>query len=123
MQKKLTYKQILNLLGRINFMDRKFLLMKKGDGFLLQMSYMEPCIDNPGLGPVEQKTRKWYISPYMTVSEVVETAWACVCRSQIHVASEHFTFHGRRIYSQHFDVLERVDMCDQKKFDVRKPIR
>jgi len=59
----------------------------------------------------------------MTESEIVETAWLCVQRSQIHVASEHFTYEGRRVYSQHFNVQCRIDMCDGGCFDVREPIR
>ena len=103
-------------------MDRTFRLLDKGDGWLLQMQYMEEDVDKPGSEPVLQSTRKWYISPFMTESEVVETAWACVCRSMLHVASEHFTYMGRRVYSQHFDVHTRLEMCANYHFDGREPL-
>ena len=119
-QPKLSLSLIEHIISNIEFKDRQFRVLEKGDGFLLQMSYMEPDVNIPGSPPVLQSTRKWYISPYMTESEVVETAWACVQRSQLHVASEHFTYRGKRIYSQHFDVYARVDMCEDERFDVRK---
>lgn len=114
-----TRQEIQEIVDRVQFMDRSFRLLEKGDGFLLQMEYMEPDVNKPGSPPVLQRTRKWYISPFMTESEIVETAWACACRSQLHVAGEHFTYKGRRIYSQHFDVYARLDLCDDDAFDAR----
>ena len=122
-QPKLTLAQIQEALNDVKFMDRKFLVMEKGDGFLIQMSYMEEDVDNPGSGPMEQKTRKWYASPYMTETELVETCWAMVCRSQMHIAGEHFTYKGRRVYSPHFDIDARIAMCDEGQFDGREPIQ
>jgi hypothetical protein len=121
-QPKLTREQIQKVLDGVSFQDRKFLLLEKEDGFLVQMSYMEPDVEKPGSEPVEQKTRKWYISPFMSESEIVETCWAMVCRSQLHIASEYFTYRGRRVYSQHFDVQSRIYLCDHHSFDSRKPI-
>src|SRR3954471_24314185 len=97
-QPKLTKQHIQECLNGIKFQDRKFLLMEKGDGFLIQMEYMEPDVEKPGSEPLRQATRKWYVSSYCTESELVETCWAMVCRSQLHVASEHFQYRGRRIY-------------------------
>ncbi len=121
-QRKYTLKQIENLLKKVSFMDRKFLVMEKGDGFLLQMSYMEMDVDEPEKGVCEQKTRKWYVSPFSTETEIVESCWAMVCRSQMHVAGEHFTYNGKRVYSPHFDVHARMQLCDEKRFDGRAPI-
>lgn len=122
MQPQKTRQQIQYILNQVAFKDRTFILMDKGDGFLLQMSYWEPDVEKPGSPPVEQKTRKYYLSPFSTDSEIVETAWLCVQRSQLHVASEHFTYQGRRVYSQHFDVEARKLMCDALSFDVREPL-
>jgi hypothetical protein len=109
------------MISHISFKDRTFRLLEKGDGFLLQMQYYETDINHPNTAPVLQSTRKYYVSPYMTESEIIETAWLCVQRSQIHVASEHFQYHGRRVYSQHFDIEARIDMCDGDYYDVREP--
>lgn len=122
MQPRLTRQQVRAIVDRIKFKDRTFLLLDKGDGFLLQMEYFEPDVEKPGSPPVSQKTRKYYLSPHSTESEIVETAWLCVQRSQWHVASEYFTYDGRRVYSQHFSVRARIKMCDDQAFDVREPL-
>lgn len=122
-QERLTVDKIQAIVNQLSFMDRSFRIMEKGDGFLLQMQYMEPDVEKPGSEPVLQSTRKWYISPFMTESEIVETAWACVQRSMMHVASENFTYKGRRIYSQHFNVDARLETCDANWFDARQPIK
>lgn len=120
-QPKKTRQQIQKILDQIKFRDRKFRLLDKGDGFLLQMSYFEPDVEaDSNAEPVLQSTRKYYISPYMTTSEIVETAWLCVQRSQLHVASEHFTYEGKRVYSQHFNIAGRIELCDNDDFDRRK---
>lgn len=121
-QTKFSREEVEQVLSKIKFMDRAFRLLNKGDGYLLQMRYLETDVERPGSKPVEQSTRKWYISPYMSESEIVETAWACVQRSQLHVASEHFTYYGKRIYSQHFNVSARMEICDVEDYDVRKPL-
>lgn len=110
--------EVLAVLSGVVFKDRRFLLLEKGDGYLLQLEYDEPDVEHPG-EPIRQSTRKYYVSPYSTESEIVETAWLAVLRSEQHVASEHFTYKGRRVYSQHFDVSARVEMCDEGWFDRR----
>src|SRR4051812_16750509 len=111
-QPKLTRQHMQDCLRDVEFLDRKFLLIEKvpGEVYLIQMSYMEPDVNKAEEGPVEQKTRKWYISPYMTESEIVETCWVMVLRSQQHVASEYFKYKGRAVYSQHFDVHARIEL-------------
>lgn len=112
-QPQLTREQIQKILDDVSFQDRKFLLLDKGDDYLIQMSYMEPDVG---------KARKWYVSPFMSESEIVETCWAAVQRSQLHIASEYFMYRGKRVYSQHFDIYARLYLCDHNCFDAREPI-
>ena len=120
-QPKKSMEEIQNIIDGVRFRDRIFNLMVKGDGFLVQMSYFEADVNQINFPPVVQTTRKWYISPYSTDSEIVETCFAMVCRSQLHVAGEHFTYHGRQVYSPHFNVVKRMEMCDRGEFDGRIP--
>lgn len=113
--------QIELILAGVKFMDGPSVSWIRENGWLLQMQYMEPDVTKPGSEPMLQGTRKWYISPYMSESEIVETAWACVQRSMLHVASEHFTYQGARIYSQHFNVAARLEVCANDDFDGRVP--
>lgn len=114
-----TKEEIIAIIDEVKFLDRSFRLMKKGDGYLIQLAYMEEDIIT---GKRElQKSRKHYISPHMTTSEIVETMLLCAERSMMHVVHEHFLFAGRRVYSPHFSVNARMRLCDEKAYDKREP--
>jgi hypothetical protein len=119
-----TYDQIWDILNQIQFMDRNFRLLSKGSGFLLQVEYWEVDVDSPATMknpaiPVLQRGRKWYVSPFSTETEIVETAFKAIKISMMHVVKEHFTYKGRRVYSPHFDINGRIQLCDDKVFDGR----
>lgn len=108
------------ILGEVKFLDRKIRLLDKGDGFLLQVTYHEPDI---ATGKTEeQHARKWYVSPFATETEIVETAFAACQRSMMHVVGEWFTYKGRRVYSPHFGIDARIAACDASAFDGRRPL-
>lgn len=68
----------------------------------LQATYNEADIKT---GDIEtQHTRRWFLSPEMTKSEVVATCFKCIITSMEHRTREHFTYRGERIYGPHFDV-------------------
>jgi len=101
-------------------MDRKFRLLPKGDGFLLQLEYEEADVDNPtDPTPTTQRARKWYVSPFSTETEIVETAFKSCRVSLDHVLKEHFLYKKRRVYSPHFSIDARIRLCDDKAFDGR----
>lgn len=69
-----------------------------------------------------QHTRKWLLSPSMTDSEIVQTAFKCALTSAEHRAREAFTYRGARIFGPHFDVEDLVKLCaDREDAGGRKP--
>ena len=60
---------------------------------------------------VKQRTRKWLLSPHMTPSELVQTAFKCVLASIEHETRERFTYLGQPIFGPHFDVNDLVKLC------------
>lgn len=85
----------------------------------LQAEFMAPCNHNPD-GPLEvQRTRKWQLSPHMTKSEVVQTAFKCVLTSLEHEAREQFKYRDAAIFGPHFDVDDLVDLVQSGKEDTR----
>jgi hypothetical protein len=113
--------QIQEILDAIKIPGHKILLHQKGDGYLVQLAYADPDVET---GKMQlQKTRKWYLSAHMTESEVVESVWAAYKRSMVHRASENFTYYGKRVYSQHFDVNARIQMCRDHAMDRRIDLR
>lgn len=62
--------------------------------------------------------RKWLLSPRMTKSEIVQTAFKAVLTAVEHETRELFTYKGKRIFGPHFDVDALEQICD--RLDVRK---
>lgn len=62
-----------------------------------------------------QYTRKWFISPEMSKSEVVATAFKCVMTSMEHRTREWFTYKNRAIYMPHYNVDELHKICEERE--------
>lgn len=112
-----TKAEIQKIIDNVKFMDRSFRLLEKDDGFLFQLQYFEPDVETGEM--LLQRARKWYISPWSTETEIVETIFKACRISMNHVTKEHFTYKGERVYSPHFDINARLKMCKDKAFDRR----
>lgn len=83
----------------------------------LQGSYEDPDVDSGE--PSLQKTRKWILSPHMTASELVQTAFKCCLTSMEHRVREGFTYRGERVFGPHFDVEGLYELAKLKREDRR----
>lgn len=104
-------------LNQIKFRDYQFIVVTEAGRVYLQAYYEEPDVVT-GENQV-QKTRKWLLSPHMTRSEVVQTAFKCALTSMEHRTREHFLYKGERVFSPHYDVEALVELCRQQRFDER----
>ena len=68
----------------------------------LQINAVSSC--NVDGGRYVWKGRKWFLSPHMTRSEVVQTAFMAVLAAVEHETREQFKYSGQSIYDPHFDV-------------------
>lgn len=119
-QPRKTINELAAIIRDVEFMDRNIRIGEMGSGYFIQVQYVEKDIVT---GELElQKARKWYVSPYSTDTEIVESAFAACCRSMMHVAKEHFIYKGHRVYSPHFDIETRLEICAKGKFDKRIPL-
>ena len=107
------------ILSAVHFPGFTFRVVGQFDGAIptyLQASFMAPCNDAGG-EPVQQRTRKWLLSKYMTRSELVRTAFKCVLTAIEHEARERFRYRGVAIFGPHHDVDVLVRMAGHE--DVR----
>ena len=105
-------KRLRDIVAECSFMDYTFHVKTDGRGDIyLQASYMEPDIDTKVVE--EQRTRRWFLSPEMTKSEIVQTVFKCCITSMEHRTREHFTYRDRRVFGPHFDVDALWGICDQ----------
>jgi hypothetical protein len=56
--------------------------------------------------------RKWFLSPHMTKSEVVQTAFKAVITAVEHEVREQFKYRGVPIFGPHFDVDSLVTLYE-----------
>ena len=117
----MTFEECQSIVGHIAYRGWKFRLTKKGDGFLLQVSFLGPDAKT-GYHEI-QKGRKWYVSSHSCVGEVVRTAYKAIEAAEEHERDEHFTYRGAAIYDPHRDV-DQVAMLEKESFfkvNVRAP--
>jgi hypothetical protein len=111
MMEKKNLKEVLAIVSAVEFRDRRFIVLEKGDGFLLQMQYRDMDVITGEIA--EQHTRKWYVSPYATESEIVQTMLKCVLTSQEHIGREHFLYKGEKVYGPHLNVNDLITVAKQ----------
>jgi len=70
--------------------------------------------------PLPWNGRWWRLSPHMTDSEVVATAFKAVITCLEHEARERFLFEGVPVYNSHADVYELKRLQEEGKTDTRK---
>lgn len=96
-----------------------FFVTQDGRGAIyLHAEYDEP---DSTTGKIEiQRTRRWFLSPEMTRSEIVQTVFKCVMTSMEHRAREWFKYKQRAIFGPHFSVDDLVELADKNHLDKRE---
>lgn len=82
----------------------------RANALYLQWSFIAPCAMNKAASM--QKGRKWYLSPHMTDSEIVCTAFKAALTAEEHECREAFRFADRRIFNPHIDIKALWNVCE-----------
>ena len=115
--------EMRDLLQLVQFDDYAFHITEAGEGNIyLQPSYVDADIVT---GKMEvQHTRKWKLSPHMTKSELVQTAFKLCMTSMEHRCRESFLYQGRRVFGPHFDIDRLWEFCGSgDAHDYRKDLQ
>lgn len=103
-----------SIVAQCEFEDYTLALKIDGRGcWYLQASYEEP--DVATYVRERQYTRRWYVSPEMTRSELVQTVFKCCLTSMEHRTREWFRYRGRAVFGPHFDVEALWEICDRQE--------
>jgi hypothetical protein len=98
------------VLRLITYRDWQFHVGERSDGDLyLQVRFLSSGPEGP-----LQSGRKWLFSPYMTQSEVVQTALKAVLTAEEHEARERFRYRGAAVFGPHLDVEALVAIADRE---------
>lgn len=63
--------------------------------------------------------RKWRLSPHMTRSEIVQTAFMACLAWEEHECREAFKYKGQAVFGPHFNVEALVRLAEQGQFEER----
>lgn len=96
----------------IRYKNWVFHIDQTNDVPYLQVQFVGRCAVTGTLG--WQKCRKWQLSPHMTPSELVGTAWLAVQQAELHEALEAFRYKGVAIYNPHRDCESLVALAGQE---------
>jgi hypothetical protein len=111
----MNFSEIVDAVAFCGYPGYEFIVKRDGRGeMFLQGGYMEP--DTVTGVPEWQLTRRWFISPTMGKSEIVQTVFKCVMTSMEHRAREWFTYKHEPVFCPHFDVDALHELCRDGKF-------
>jgi hypothetical protein len=85
--------------------------------YYLQVSVMAPDTRDITGPKLEQRGRKFLLSEFMTVTEIVRTAWKAIEAFEVHELQERFRYRGKCIFNSHISVESLVMVGDD--VDVR----
>jgi hypothetical protein len=88
--------------------DKKFEDVNHGRRMYLQVFYHSPCSKTGEIK--EWKGRKWYLSEYMTESEIVFTAFAAFEMAVTHEIYEAFKFDNVIVINPHIDFRKLLEV-------------
>lgn len=116
------YKELKEIISKINYKDWEFKTENRKDCFLLQILFWAYDSDHPNQDKELQHCRKWFISRHACKAEVVRTAYKAVLAAEEHEVQENFRYQGARIHNPHLDpdALVRVFENEDQPFNRRK---
>lgn len=94
------FERAYRLLSDLKCGDMSYRLSVSGGAIMLQVTFPAPDCHTGEV--VEQRGRKWYISPHMTNSEIVQTAFLAAKVAMEHELRENFLYKGEAIFGPHF---------------------
>jgi hypothetical protein len=97
------------ILEDVSFAGWGFRVLNDNSQLILQVVFRAACArtgeDTACSG------RKWRLSPHMTKSEVVQTAFKAILTAVEHETREKFLYRGQSIFGPHFNVDKLVELC------------
>lgn len=97
------------IVHQIEYKDWKFVIgaensFAEQDLYLQIQFYAQDNSEHCKCIPELQKCRKWRLSPYMTETEIVRTAWKAVLAAEEHEAGENFKYCSQTPFNPHISI-------------------
>jgi|CXWL01.1.fsa_nt_gi hypothetical protein len=113
-----THREIEEVIQQVSYKNWRFIVgCDLGGRDYLQVSWQGEDVTSGII--TEQKSRKWWLSPHMTNTELVTTAYKAVMAAEEHEVREYFRYKGAQVFNPHFDVDELVQFSKTVRLDSR----
>ena len=113
---------IVEIIENIKYKDYSIMFKEGRDG----RPYLQVDMGMTECATTSESTvmwgRKWYLSPHMTETEVVQTAFKAVLAAEEHEIREFFEYKGRKVFNPHFDINDMIAICDTGRLDCREDL-
>jgi len=109
-----------NWLKDVAYKDWDIKIRMDGERPYLQIGFWDADLTNPAGAKMYQSCRKWFLSPHMTKSEVIQTAFKAVLSAEEHETRERFAYKGKAIFGPHFHVDALALLCQNNALDLRE---
>lgn len=114
-----TLEELKAVLQDITYKDWTFRIGKMGDGFFLQVQFTSNSNDETE-GLELKRGRKWHLSPYMSKSEVVQTAFLAVMTAEEHETRQGFKYREQPIFCPIYSSDALADFAAQSISEVKE---
>jgi hypothetical protein len=115
----MTVREMNAIVAQCDFPEYGFDLWEDQRGAIYLQGFYDEADVKTGL-PERQQTRRWFLSPSMSKSEIVQTVFKCVMTSMEHRAREHFRFRERAVFGPHFNVDRLWELCEDENLEYRR---
>ena len=106
-------------LAGVTYPGRQICVQPDGDRAYLQVQWTTTCAERGG--SYRAHGRKWRLSPHMTRSEVVRTAFMAVLAAEEHEVRENFRLNGQAVFGPHLGVEDLFHVALRGAENRRKP--
>ena len=105
----MTEQEILNILKDLTYKNWNFIIHQKDSGWNLQAELERWDTKE------RTKSGKWYVSPHITKSELVQLCLKCVISAEEHESRLNFKYKGAQIFKPHYDVEDLVNLSKKSE--------
>lgn len=99
------------IIGNITYKDWTLLLVRDSAGReYMRWQWFTRCVKSGA--SVMISGRRWWLSPKMTESEIVQTALLAALTAEEHEARESFRYKDKRVFNPHISVPKLLEICE-----------
>jgi hypothetical protein len=100
----LTLRELRKIVDEVEYRDWDLVVREDGNDGRPYLQVQFVACDAVTRRTEEWSGRKWFLSPHMTRSEVVQTAFKAIMTAAEHEVRENFLWRDRAIFGPHLDV-------------------